>query len=308
MKSASTFIDLSLQQLISFQLVCRLGSYAAAARELYLTTPAVWEQIRLLERYFGAKLFERSGNGVKPTRSGEQLLRIVSPTLTSLESARALLQQASGASPEKLTLATNLRVFAAEISSAIRDFQTRYANCKIDLRFTGGEEIAQLVDSRDADVVLTLDPILSHPLNSTSIVYSPIANVDFLLVAPKNHPLLRKRVLQFKALRDYPLVLGNSSTFSRARVEEVFRRYGIYKDIRIGVETNSDEYTIQCVRANAGVGITMGTPKSNIFEGLAVRQLRRWFGQADMGFLSKRGAQPIEVQKELMELLRGKLS
>ena len=37
-----SYKDLTLPQLRSFCEVCRLGSYAAAARQLLLTTPAVW--------------------------------------------------------------------------------------------------------------------------------------------------------------------------------------------------------------------------------------------------------------------------
>ena len=43
--------DLNLPQLRTYREVCRPGSYADAARHLFLTTSTVWEQIRGLERY-----------------------------------------------------------------------------------------------------------------------------------------------------------------------------------------------------------------------------------------------------------------
>ena len=51
--------ELSLTQLRSFCAVCQQGGYAAAARGLLLTGPAVWEQLQALERYYGVRLLER---------------------------------------------------------------------------------------------------------------------------------------------------------------------------------------------------------------------------------------------------------
>src|SRR5262245_33782287 len=56
--------DLTLAQLRSFSVVCRTKSYAAAARELLLTSPAVWEQMQGLERHYGRPLLVRRGNGI----------------------------------------------------------------------------------------------------------------------------------------------------------------------------------------------------------------------------------------------------
>src|SRR3954471_5025501 len=100
----------SLAQLRSFCEVCRRGGYAAAARELLLTSPAVWEQMQDLEAYYGVGLLEGDGPGVRPTVHGQRLLELVRPVLAGIDSTRELLQQEDGALPQQLTLVTNLRV------------------------------------------------------------------------------------------------------------------------------------------------------------------------------------------------------
>ncbi|MBX9444521.1 LysR family transcriptional regulator [Dickeya chrysanthemi] len=42
----------------------REGSFSAAANRLNLSQPAVNQQFRQLEHYFGVRLAERSGNGI----------------------------------------------------------------------------------------------------------------------------------------------------------------------------------------------------------------------------------------------------
>src|SRR5439155_9258256 len=96
--------------------------YAAAARVLLLTSPAVWEQMQALERHYGVRLLERHGGGVRPTAQGERLLELIGPCLAGLDSTRDVLQQGDGVAPRQLTLVTNLRVLAEEVSRAVRRF------------------------------------------------------------------------------------------------------------------------------------------------------------------------------------------
>ena len=61
-----SYKEASLSQFRSFCEVCRRGGYAAAARELMLTSPAVWEQMQALEHHYGVKLLERARPGGAP--------------------------------------------------------------------------------------------------------------------------------------------------------------------------------------------------------------------------------------------------
>src|SRR6478736_741088 len=95
-----SFKDLTLAQLRGFTAVCHRKSYAAAARELLLTTPAVWEQMQGLERHYGCKLFRRHGNGIEPTSEGQQLLTMIGPIVAAIDSTRETLRQRGGALPQ----------------------------------------------------------------------------------------------------------------------------------------------------------------------------------------------------------------
>src|SRR5215210_7014461 len=97
------FKDVTLTQLRSFIEVCRLGGCAAAARKLLLTTPAVWEQMRALERHFDVALLERRAGAMRPTQQGQRLLELLRPLLAGLDSAKETLRQEDGALPEQLT-------------------------------------------------------------------------------------------------------------------------------------------------------------------------------------------------------------
>lgn len=294
--------DLGLPQLRSFCEVCRLGSYAEAARTQLLTGPAVWEQIKALERHYGVELFERQGNGIVPTVHGTRLLELVRPVLAGLESAKDVLHQRDGALPEQLTIVTNLRVLAEEISRAMAEFRRRYSAVRLFVCYTSGKDIEPLALEGDADVTLTLEPGPDEPI-SPALAYEPAGELDYLLVTPPRHALSRPGI-RLQSIVKYPLVLGEPRAYSRHRVQEIFHRHNLLGQMNVAVETSSDEYTPMCVRAGLGVGVAVGSAASGLYRGLAVRPLRKWFGTARVGFLWRRGSHVPPLQRGMADLLR----
>jgi DNA-binding transcriptional LysR family regulator len=295
--------QLGLTQLRSFCAVCQHRGYAAAARVLLLTSPAVWEQMQALERHYGVRLLERHAGGVRATAQGERLLALIGPHLAGLDSTRDTLQQEAGAIPQQVTLVTNLRVLVEEVSRATRQFQSRYPSVRLRLNYTGIDEVEPRVLRGEADVALTLDPGPDRA-PSQGATYEPAGEVAFLLVTPRQHPLMKLRALRFEHIVRYPLVLGEPGAYSRQRVQEVLHRLDLTGKANVVAETSSDEYTLSCVRAGMGVGITVGTGRGHLYDGLGVRTLRQWLGSARVGFLWKRGAHVPILQRELADAIR----
>jgi len=76
-----------------FLAVARAGSLGQAARRLRLDTSTVSRRLRALEESLGAKLFERTRQGLIATRMGEQML----PAAEAIESSHASLTRATSA-------------------------------------------------------------------------------------------------------------------------------------------------------------------------------------------------------------------
>jgi DNA-binding transcriptional LysR family regulator len=161
-----------------------------------------------------------------------------------------------------------------------------------------GDDVDERIASGEADVGFTLEPGPDIPC-SAAVVYEPAGEVDYLFIMPAKHPLLKVKSLSLRRIVNHPLVLGEVRTYSRRRVQEVLHRHDLAQQVRMAVETSSDEYTLSCVRARLGVGITIGTGRGPLYQGLGVRSLKRWFGTARLGFLWKRGAYERGVQREL---------
>lgn len=76
-----------LTALRSFEAVARLGSFRAAAESLCVTQSAVSHQIRNVESWLGAPLFERQGNRTRLLPHGAELARRISLAFGEIEVA-----------------------------------------------------------------------------------------------------------------------------------------------------------------------------------------------------------------------------
>jgi DNA-binding transcriptional LysR family regulator len=168
------------------------------------------------------------------------------------------------------------------------EFHRRHPQTLLQISYIGSDLVHRMVLDRSAEVMLTLEPAPDEPLRAT-LSYEPAAEIDYLLVMPRDHPLAKRRSLRLEAVVAHPLVVAEARGYSRHRVQEVLHQYNLSTGMQIAVETSSDEYTLSCVRAGLGVGIVVGKAGSALHHGLAVRPLRRWFGAARVGFLWRRG-------------------
>ena len=89
-------------QLDTFLTVANLGSFSKAGEALYISTPAVIQQINLLEERLNIKLFERSNHGVHLTKAGESFYK---DTKEFIQLAHTILERTQKiATPEKIII------------------------------------------------------------------------------------------------------------------------------------------------------------------------------------------------------------
>lgn len=84
---------MTLSQLKTFAAVCRHMSFTDAAKELYLSQPAVSRQISALEEELELQLFIRSRNTIFFTDAGQHLSRELVPLISRLETVLGQARQ-----------------------------------------------------------------------------------------------------------------------------------------------------------------------------------------------------------------------
>jgi len=166
---------MELRTLRTFIAVAAHRSFTLAAEELFLTQPAVSQQIRALEAGLGATLFSRDRGTVELTEAGHTLLPRAREILALADGTRTLLD-----SPR--AVGGKLRIVAATFASSFlyvglyERFVRRYPEVNLDITAALGREVAlAAVRSGDADAAfmqfpIDADDLVEHVLGTTAIV------------------------------------------------------------------------------------------------------------------------------------------
>ncbi len=292
--------DLHVQQLRTFATVYEHASYAAAAREIGLSVPAIWEQVQSLEAVYDASLFQKSGRRIVATDAAGRLYEALGPILTGLESTFEMVRDDVAFRAGAITIVAGVRMMLEDLATPLAAFRT--AHPQIRLRIKQGNDVTaeELILAGDADLAFSLEPGVNQA--SERLHYEPVYSIDFLAMIGQQHPLAQKKRFSLREMADYDLVVGGPGTHVRRTLEEALHRQALAA--RIAVETDNSAFTIACVQAGMGVGVLAGDASGTLSQGLIVRSLHRQLGKRRIMALWKRGRQLPESMKSLIQLVR----
>ncbi|EJL22927.1 LysR family transcriptional regulator [Novosphingobium sp. AP12] len=167
-----------MDRLATFQLLIRiveLGSFTRAAQELGMGQPAVSKQVAALEGYLGARLFERTSRGLKPTAAGLDLYHASVRLLADLEETESRVRAGSSGPAGLVRVATPPVLGRMYIVPRLPDFLSQFP--QITVEFSVAQRPVDLV-LEGIDVALRVGP-----LKTSSLVVRRIGSMQMLTVA-----------------------------------------------------------------------------------------------------------------------------
>ncbi|MGA0572069.1 LysR substrate-binding domain-containing protein [Variovorax sp. VNK109] len=140
-----------LKALKAFESAARLGSFARAAQELFVTQTAVSHQIKLLEEHLGGLLFERLPSGLALTPQGQAIYPSIAAGFEHFEAAMTLLPRPAKVAAQVLVVSA-LPSFSQEwLIPRLVDFRARWPD--IDVLIETDYKMADLAGGT-ADVAI----------------------------------------------------------------------------------------------------------------------------------------------------------
>lgn len=128
---------LSPLHLRTFSVVMRLGSFAAAGRELGYTGSAVSQQISALESETGLALFERYGHTIRATQSAHTLSERAGETLGALKALEQAVGEMATGTRGRLGMGSFPTASEVLIPAVLGRFSRAFPD--IEVRFHDGE-------------------------------------------------------------------------------------------------------------------------------------------------------------------------
>jgi DNA-binding transcriptional LysR family regulator len=235
-----------LRQLRYFVAAAEEASFTSAARRLNVAQQSLSQQITVLERALGARLFDRDSRGTRLTEAGQLFLPEAHAVLDRAERAVATVRRAARGETGRLNLAF-LSSKNHLLAPVVRTLRQRFPGIELTVADAGVNElVAGLGDGR-YDAAFTRPPLVDGLLTRN------LFHDQVCAVLPEGHPLAEHTELPLSALADEQWILSPCSSWPpwRREHERVFHAAGF--EPNVVQQAGSVQILLGLVAAGVGV-------------------------------------------------------
>lgn len=237
----------TLGQLKAFEAVARLGSFSGAAKELFVTQPAVSKKIRLLQEEVGLPLLEQIGKRLYLTDAGRLLLGVCSDWLGNWSRFEQSIADLQGLKQGRLRIAvvTTSKYFMPRV---LGPFCDRYPGIDVAMEVINRDRLLERLASNEDDLY-----IMGVPPNDLDIDSEPLIANPLVVVAPASHRLAKRSRIRFSELANQVFLMREQGSGTRIAIERVFAEK--QTPLNVKMELGSNEAIKQAVAGGLGLAI-----------------------------------------------------
>ncbi len=231
-------------QLRAFHNVALHGGFSRAAAALFLSQPAVSEQVRKLEQDHDVLLFHRERKRVQLTKQGKRLFILTSQLFETEERIEEYLSETRTAIDGKLRIIADS---AHHVTEVLSRFRADYPNVFVTMQSGNTEEVLAKLRAYGAEigVVGSVDP--GKDFDRLDLGTSPI-----VAFAAKGKMQPGAQAYALAELAKMPLVFREKGSETRQKLEEAAERLGI--ELKPTIEAEGREAVREIVASGAGIG------------------------------------------------------
>lgn len=189
----------SLADLRAFITVAETQSFAAAARSLYLSQPALSRRISHLEDMLGVRLFDRTTRNVELTVLGRHFRGQIRGLLEELDRSVLSLRDAAELEAGDVTIGCVLSTVHHFMPPLINAFRKEHPRVLVRIIEEGADEVLASVKQGDADFALNY-----IGMQDPEVEFTPLLKEPYVLACPAGHPLAKRRSVGWEELAAYP--------------------------------------------------------------------------------------------------------
>jgi len=181
-------LHLTLRQLKVFEAAATQLNFTLAAKQLYLSQPAVSMQIKQLEENIGLPLFEQMGKKIFLTEAGRELFHYSRNIAQQLAEMEAVFEEMKGPGQGKLTLSVvnTANYFTPQL---LAKFCQRYPGINVNLQVANRDAVLKQLDDNSTDLAIMGQPPNGIDVNAESFLDNPL-----VVIAAPGHPLAGQKL------------------------------------------------------------------------------------------------------------------
>lgn len=183
-------MDQNLSQYKIFYEVAKAGNISKAAKELYISQPAISKAISKLEDSLNVILFTRSSRGVHMTPEGELLFQHAQAAFQALEMGEQELKRIREFHIGHLRIGVSNTLCKYILLPYLKNFIEQYPHIKITIEGQATAKTVSMLEQHTLDVGLVAEPSIHSGLS-----FIPVMDIQDIFVSTRhylNHLYLRE--------------------------------------------------------------------------------------------------------------------
>jgi DNA-binding transcriptional LysR family regulator len=248
---------LSLRQLEVLKAVVEAGSMANAGRQLFMTGPAITQQVQQLEKALGMPAFDRLGRRLQLTAAGERVLAAA----TDVHARLGLLSKEMDALRKRDDGTLHLGILGTGthiLPSLLAEFRERSPGIAVQMVVLPREELSRRVLDGEVDLAVmgrgAVPAADAAGASGSPLTLEPFADNPHVIIAWPGHPLSDARGVAAVELRHECIVQREAGSGTRDMLDAFLAAHRIAPRERLTVSGN--EMVKHAVMSRLGVSLT----------------------------------------------------
>ncbi|WP_101910205.1 LysR family transcriptional regulator [Marasmitruncus massiliensis] len=229
--------------------VAQTKNFSRSAEQLFITQPALSQQISRLELELGVELFNRTTRFVHLTQAGAAFVDNARAVVVAWDQLEKTTKYYKEIGTVRIIVGLLPTLGRTNLVECISEFTTKYPNVNIDLVTSYSYDLLVKLNNHKIDVGII--NILPFPTpNTDGCDIFPLEENPIMVIMNRKHPLADRQRVTLEDIRTQPVVaLGNNASV-RVCMDYVFKKYHIQPHIvcECDIETLAD-----LVSANMGI-------------------------------------------------------
>jgi DNA-binding transcriptional LysR family regulator len=241
---------LNLNQLRVFYHAAKNLNYTVAARELFITQPAVTAQMKAFEEACNLKLFRKKGRNLILTDEGRALFGYAEKIFKHEKEIENAIAEMHELKRGVLSLGTTKAYARYFMPLMLSTFHESYPDVKIQLYEGSSLDMTTSLLEYKNEVA-----VIAKAVDLPEVNFFPFSKEEMAVIVAPDHHLLEKKAVSFKELAEEPFIMKEKGSGTRKLVEQAFANANCEPNILM--ETSNTEFIKQLVQRGDGLSIVV---------------------------------------------------
>ena len=231
-----------------FYTVANTGNISKAAKELYISQPAISKSIQKLEENLGCKLFSRSSRGVVLTDEGQLLYGHVKEAFETLTLGEDKLKRSIDLGVGHLQIGVSSTLCKYLLLPYLKEFIRQNPHISISISCQSTNDTLKLLEDNKIDIGL-----IGKPENLKNIHFDFLEEIEDIFVAAKDYlrNLKARGIQKDHILQSSTLMLLDKNNMTRQYIDDYLQENQII--IKDSIDISDMDLLIDFARIGVGV-------------------------------------------------------